>query len=780
MADIDYYDWPVTAQEIGVDDLKSIKAKLTHSACLSHDYFTIVRITYAEIDNYKLETLIVDVTPDIIQRPINDIRFTERLAIVFIRDNENAPDIFALRKSFPTVPHLNRTPIGSPKCLCIDDMDFEERKLTWTAEDMLFRIVNWLEKNARDTLHQTNQPVEPFFHHNASVIVLPEDFKDKEKHQNSNLLCRHAENTTDAITYVFDWLAKEEYEKIWKNQNERPNPVQILFLEAEPLQQGIIEDSPITLFALHDVMQKANIELIPKITDFIKSVVREKRCTDDDLLLLVFNLPITRQINSDVERNEHWAFCIDGTVKEIGIKLRALTDVNDGITEVYEYLGNDPLPDEDDMRVEILDPMKHLTPNMANLYNDLPQGSHERRFAMIGCGALGSALLEIYSRMGFGQWMVTDHDRFLPHNIARHSLSRPYIGMSKTHAFATHTLALFYESRITAFTENFLKVKPDSPFTNALEKTEAIIDASASIAVARKLALDIDTKARKMSVFITPSGKDSVLIAEDTDKQFSLDILEAQYYRELICKPLGITHLDSVPTQQRYGGGCREISAIIPYDTITVHAAILCEQIRKTLDNGTAQLSIWQHDEESGATTRSELPIMESFTLELGDWTITFDQCLLDKMTEQRQKALPNETGGPLIGYFDMLRQRIYIVTSLSSPPDSESSPQHYIRGKEGVRENCDEILKKTAGIVDFIGDWHSHPDSHSTAMSKDDLKLLMHHSLEMSRVGCPALIAILGENGQLTFYLGKCSLGTSNLTIFIGTAEHQNENRCK
>ena len=125
-----------------------------------------------------------------------------------------------------------------------------------------------------------------------------------------------------------------------------------------------------------------------------------------------------------------------------------------------------------------------------------------------------------------------------------------------------------------------------------------------------------------------------------------------------------------------------------------------------------------------------------------------------------------------------MLRQRIYLITSLSSPPDSENSPQHYIRGKEGVRENCDDILRRTADIVDFIGDWHSHPDNHSTAMSEDDVKLLMHHSLEMSRVGCPALIVILGENGKLTFYLGKYSPGTSILTILVGTAEHLYENK--
>ena len=601
MADINYYDWPVTAQEIVVDELNSVKAKLTHSACLNHDYFTIVRITYAEINDNKLETLIVDVTPDIIQRPVNDIRFTERLAIVFKRDEENAPEVFALRKSFPTVPHLNRTSIGLPKYLCIDDMDFEERELTWTAEDILMRIVTWLEQTARGTLHQPDQPLEPFFHHNASIIVLPQDLEDEEKRQNCNLLCHLIKNESDTLTYVLDWYDKKISEEVWGNQAGRLHPVQVLFMGGEPQQHGIIEDSPISLFSLHEVMKKAKIDLIPRLSGFIKSMVREEKCTGDDILLLVFNLPLTRHANSEVERTDLWAFLIEGTIKEIGKKIRALTDINDGTLQVYEDLGDDPLTDKDDMRVEILNPMSHLTLAQASLYNNLQQDSYERQLAMIGCGALGSTLLEIYARMGFGQWIVTDNDRFLPHNIARHSLSRPYIGMSKTHAFATHTLALFYESRITAFTENFLKVKPNSPFSNALKQTEAIIDASASIAVARKLALDIDTKARKITVFITPSGKDSVLIAEDTEKQFSLDILEAQYYRELICKPLGLTHLKTNQDQQRYGGGCRELSSFMSYDTITVNAAILCEQIRKILDNKSAQLSIWQSDKDTGA-----------------------------------------------------------------------------------------------------------------------------------------------------------------------------------
>ena len=772
MADSEYFNWPEDAQAIPAKNLTSVNAKLTHSACVAHSYLIPVETTCTKINNLKLETLIVDVTPDIIQHPVYDIHFTERMAIVFNTDDE-APSVFALRKSFPTVPHLNRSPIGSPKSLCIDEMVFEERKLTWTAEDMLMRIVNWLEQTARGTLHQPGQSLEPLFHHNASILVLPAGFGDEEKRKNNILLCESVVTSFGKPMYVLNWQAEDEYNKIWPCQDKRPPPVRVLYIEGEPQPHGIIDDSPFTLFALHDVMQKANIDLIPTLTKFIKSIVSKKQCDDNDTLLIIFKLPITRHANGNIERIDRWAFCVEDTIKEIGKKLRALTDVIEGVTQVCEDLSDEPFMDEENMNVEMLNPMDHLTPAIANLYNNLPDNSHERQFAMIGCGALGSTILGLYLRMGFGQWSVTDNDKFLPHNIARHHLSRPYLGMPKTQAFAIDTLSLYYESRIMAFSEDFLKVTSDSPFFNALSETEAIIDVSASIAVARKLALDIDTQARKISVFITPSGKDSVLIAEDIDKRFTLDLLEAQYYRELIRHSVRVTHLSTVQASHRYGGGCRDLSGLMPYDTITAHAAILCHQVRRTLDNETACLVIWQYDDETGSISPLPLPIVESFTLTLGDWTVIYDQCLLEKMTVQRQAALPNETGGPLVGYFDMLRRRIYLVDSLPSPPDSKSSSHYYIRGKVGVRESCDEINKRTAGIVEFIGDWHSHPDNHTADMSEHDLILLAHHSLKMSQVGCPALIAILSENGQLAFHLGKGSSETSTPLVAHDHANH-------
>jgi hypothetical protein len=756
MNDSGYFEWPENAQAITAKELTTARARLLYPACSTHPYFLLVNITSLEVEARRIETLIVDVTADIIQRPVFDIQYTERLTIV-IDEDENRPIwIHALRKTFPTVPHLNRVPIGTPKCLCIDDMDFDERRLTWTAESTLVRIVNWLEHTARGTLHQPGQSLEPLFHDNASSIVLPVDFADEDKRSNNVLLCSTGAEVSNSITYILDWQDKARYEKTLAQRGHRPAPFQVLCIEGEPQPHGIIDDSPLTLFALHEVMKKANINLIPTLSEFIKSLIRTGQYRDNDILLIVFKLPITRDKDSKAEQSDPWAFYVDGSMKEVGKKLRALANIGGSTVQIYDDQSGEPFSDEEDMPVTILNPMVHLTPALANQYNRLPDKSHERQFAMIGCGALGSTLLDLFCHMGFGKWVITDHDKLLPHNIARHRLPRPYLAQSKAEAFAIDSNSLFYEERVTAFTDNFLKSNTDSDFVNSLTEKEAIIDASASVAIVRKLALDIETPARKLSIFLTPSGQDSVLIAEDAGKTQTLDILEAQYYRELCNHPIGASHLDVSHAQHRYGGGCRELSAIMPYDTITAHAAILSNQIQVTLDEPSARIAIWQHDVETGSISHLSMPIVESHTVSLGDWTVIYDQCLLDKMITQREDALPNETGGPLVGYFDMLRQRIYLIDSLPSPADSESSPTHYKRGKNGVRDRCKEVNKRTGGMVEFIGDWHSHPDNHSVDMSEDDLKLLVHHSMEMYWVGCPALIAILGENGELAFHLGK------------------------
>ena len=56
-------------------------------------------------------------------------------------------------------------------------------------------------------------------------------------------------------------------------------------------------------------------------------------------------------------------------------------------------------------------------------------------------------------------------------------------------------------------------------------------------------------------------------------------------------------------------------------------------------------------------------------------------EALLAKLSSLREPKLPNETGGVLLGSFDVERRILYIADALPSPPDSEEWPTLYIRG---------------------------------------------------------------------------------------------------
>ena len=60
----------------------------------------------------------------------------------------------------------------------------------------------------------------------------------------------------------------------------------------------------------------------------------------------------------------------------------------------------------------------------------------------------------------------------------------------------------------------------------ALGETSLILDMSASVTVARHLALKAESSARRASLFLTPTGED-LLLAEDKERTVPLDSLDS-------------------------------------------------------------------------------------------------------------------------------------------------------------------------------------------------------------------------------------------------------------
>src|SRR4051812_16797806 len=78
------------------------------------------------------EVVIFEVDVQVSQRRVNDIRPTERIAVVFDKRDRRLPETLALRADFPLVPHLNLKDEEYPRSLCLYDKPYSELKLSWT------------------------------------------------------------------------------------------------------------------------------------------------------------------------------------------------------------------------------------------------------------------------------------------------------------------------------------------------------------------------------------------------------------------------------------------------------------------------------------------------------------------------------------------------------------------------------------------------------------------------------------------------------------------------
>ena len=133
--------------------------------------------------------------------------------------------------------------------------------------------------------------------------------------------------------------------------------------------------------------------------------------------------------------------------------------------------------------------------------------------------------------------------------------------------------------------------------------------------------------------------------------------------------------------------------------------------------------------------------------MKLGEFDLFIDAGVEGQLREYRTKGFPNETGGVLLGYYDFNVGAVVVVVGLSAPPDSKASPGSFERGIAGLAKAVSEASRRTAGIVNYIGEWHSHPPGHSASPSKDDLIQLVHLALGMADDGLPGVQLIVGED---------------------------------
>ena len=647
---------------------------------------------------------------------------------IYISNEETLP-IVTVRDDFPIVPHLNVHEDNVRKSLCYSDLGYHEIRHKLNGRFLLTCIENWFRKTSMNQLHRPDQPLEPFFPYVNNVIVwngqLGKPYFDK---------------------YIVE---DREFGKLMY-QSSDGNYFAVFSLPVPPDFSNLIHNMPKTLLELLCSFKNYDT-IITWLTDLL-SIVRfpkiynkyfrqERNSLLACKVLINIAIPKQRTDRAPIETFDLRSFVIDKSLKDI------LTDyglsLNGSKLEPSKHTGGNGA------NIAITPFIVHLAQSKlkCRCANLVDEADGEKHFSLVGVGAIGSHILNNCLRSGYGKWTIIDHDYFWPHNIARHVLTSNDIGYSKVKSLEKVASHIQSDSDLVAIASDVFG--KDNSVIVAFGQSDIILDASASIAVERHLALDVQSDARRISCFLNPQGTATIMLLESVDRSARLDLLEMQYYRELLKNEKYSDHM-SLPETMVYSGTCRSISSRISQDNISLSAALCCKAIKLHTSNTNGEIIIWTHATD---TVEKESFMADKWiTHEQGGWKIELSLSLLGEMRTDREKALPNETGGVLIGAYDITRKRIYVVYQVRAPEDSISSPTSFIRGCANLPERLKYIHETTLDNLTYIGEWHSHP-SVNTQRSTDDVKL---HK------------AIVGYNRENCLPGCMMILGTDNFSIFI------------
>jgi hypothetical protein len=689
------------------------------------------------------EAVVLDVAVERPQRPVHDIRHSERIAVVFDPVDRTIPEVLALRPDFPWVPHVNLRAEEYPRSLCLYDRPWAELSARWTPAVFVERIRFWLAATARGELHQGDQPLEPLLLHHGSAIVLPADiYADLEADRPIRLDLVLAHGTKECRTLIA--LRPPEDSKRFYTGLKCVATTFVAQLQVH----GLVRRTPRSLSELHSFLAAGGIDLIGSLRERLRNWTASPLL--DAKLTIIVGLPLARETGNEAESWNFWVFATLNSLREVGteIGLWTLHDKDVGL-----LLAPDETRRGENVEVEVLSPYLAFSASRAAAANAIERTS--LKTVAIGAGALGSQVILTLARMGFGAWTIVDEDDLLPHNLARHALHGRYVGEAKAVGVA-HLLNQLYEGAAVSIVLDVLRPgDKEQELLQALKAADAILDISASAPVARHLAFDVSSPARRVSVFLNPQGTDLVVLAEDKQRTLTLDMLEVQYYRAAIEGDSLKNHLIANPAKLRYGRSCRDVSSTMSTAKVAMHAALGAELVRTALVAEGATIKVMRCDPDSLAVTPVNIDPRACHSQQIGAWRLVLDGTLLEKLAALRIAKLPNETGGVLIGHYDLDRQSVYVVDTIPSPPDSAEWPTLYIRGSEGLLPQIQAVGDRTAGQLEYVGEWHSHPNGCTTLPSNDDLLVFSWLTQHMSVAGLPALMAIVGEEGS-SWYLGE------------------------
>lgn len=737
--------------------LKDQRLRVLLQACVAHPSFEVVELRRVTGEP-GFDLIIVDVGDGAVA-PNNavGIHRRERLALLY-HDESGIPfQVRALRTDFPETLHQNGTRSGEPKSLCLYELDWDTVERSWTPQKLLASILRWLEKTADGTLHASDQALEQVFYGSGLQLVLPFDFASKAEDP-AHMLRLHKAGQTDNRIVLIGTMERAD------GADAQSLPYQVLRLAVEAVAHPPVQSPPFTLGELQERLEQAGSSLTSELVQLVRAeanggVTPNKGDQRKKILLLV---RIPRKRHHDVERVDVAGFLLEADLAGLGLALGVLQQTQPGGPAFpFQALGvaeGNDVPGDGWREISLfpIDVRRAVSRADARQWSGVPADEGEFRGVLAGVGALGGALADLWTRSGWGCWDYIDPDLVEPHNVVRHVARQIHIGHPKAYVVrALGDAALGEHCTDTRALHAKANDLDNTDVMETIARADLLVDATTTLAVPRDWS-ERDAP-RTASVFLTPSGLGSVLLLEDATRSIRTASLEAQYYRALLREPWGERHLATETAFRRTGAGCRDRSLVMPAEHIQLHASLLARRLRLHAHQPDARIDVWSASQDASDVSFHPMPARMTRQTIRGDWKIYWDDGLEEQLYAMRKQALPNETGGILVGVTDHKLRTIHLVDAFPAPSDSDASPDGFTRGQSGVDVSREAVLERTNRMVDYVGEWHSHPKGIGSQPSCLDVVLLASLTDRLAADGIPAVMLIAAETG-VSISLGSAS----------------------
>lgn len=679
----------------------------------------------------RLDQLDIELELELDQRRKVPICSKEPISILFCADsNLYSPRVRSTRNDFPVgMVHTNLNPDSDGGlCLCIWEENWADLATGLTGQALIERIRTWFSSMAAGTIHDSQQHLEPLIHPGAHTLIVPPG------------LAGH--------TWYIEWVVKD-VERFFVSVGSQPpkNAGKAKFsIYARRLPSQLHRGLAVTPHDLQLLDQLCKDLGFDLIGDFIKWLKEPEQLASASELspLLLLTVPKRRTDEGEDEESEIWCYSFSQSIANLGESLN-VTVTAAGITTLNFLGGTDGL-DLSSIRIEPWRVLARLDRSAARMFSGVAR-SKDARLLGIGAGAIGSNVAMITTRSGLGVWTVVDDDVLLPHNIVRQVQKDDVVGLNKAETLRHELDSVLAEAGNTAISIDVVRPGEAAQTLDvALRTAELAVDFSASPAVLSWLSEQ--TINRAVSAFFGPSGSDLVVLAEDTSRDVRIDEIEAQYFWAVARDDKMKGHLAAARMDRiRYANACQDLSRPLPPWQVHTLCGLAAGRLMQIIDEVDASFRVWRMDTISGAVDSVDIPVHPVTRLVSAKIRVTITHAAIQTMRQLRHQFGKNETGGVLLGSFNLERNVLHIVAALPAPPDSKRSPTYFIRGMKNLKPLIEDIAEASAGRLHYVGEWHSHPAGASVKPSNDDKEVFSHLRCHMEPVGSPYVMTICGEH---------------------------------